>query len=145
MEGDEKDLLARTRDFYQLKVLNHHPKKDTLGGFHYPILLSVIVSWVIVFFCIRKGTSQTGKIAFVTVLAPYFLLAVLLVRVAFLDGFGDGLIFLFKPDLSKLFTFEIWKDALVQVVFQLSIGQGIFITFASFRKLGQNIITPTIL
>lgn len=123
--------------------MNHNPKKDTLGSFHLPVLAAGLISWIVVYFCIWKGVQTTGKIALFTVLAPYALLAVLLVRVTFLDGFGAGLVFLFKPDFSKLLTFDIWKDALIQITFQYSIGQAILPTFASFRSVNQKIVLPT--
>jgi SNF family Na+-dependent transporter len=124
-------------------VLNHYPKKDTLDSLHYPVLWAAIISWVIVYFCIWKGVQSTGKIALFTVLSPYALLSVLLIRVAFLDGFGAGLVFLFKPDFKKLLTFDIWKDALIQITFQYSIGQAILTTFASFRSVNQKIVLPS--
>jgi SNF family Na+-dependent transporter len=107
------------------------------------VLAAGVVSWVVVYFCIWKGVQSTGKIALFTVLAPYVLLSVLLIRVCFLDGFGAGLVFLFKPDFKKLLTFDIWKDALIQITFQYSIGQGIMPTFASFRTINQKIVLPS--
>ncbi len=140
---DEAKILEQTRTFYYATVLNHHPNKDTLESFHYPLLVAGILSWVIVYFCIWKGVQSTGKIAMFTVLAPYALLSVLFIRVTFLDGFGMGLAFLFKPDFKKLLTFEIWKDALIQITFQYSIGQAILPTFASFRSVNQKIALPS--
>lgn len=60
-----------------------------------------------------------------------------------LNGFSTGLIYLLKPDFSKLFTVDIWKDAMIQVFFQLSLGQGCMITFASFRDVKEKIVLPT--
>lgn len=60
-----------------------------------------------------------------------------------LDGFGDGLAYLFRPKFSKLFTLQIWKDAMIQVLFQISLGQGCMITFASFRDVREKIMLPS--
>lgn len=133
-EGDEKEVLKRTKAFYESEILKLNPVKDTLGDINYPVWGAVTLSWIIVYLCIKKGVEQTGKVALVTVLSPYALLTIFFLRVAFLDGFSLGMKYLFYPDFSKLFTFQIWKDALVQVAFQLSIGQGIMTTFASFRR-----------
>ena len=113
----EDQILAATKAFYNDHVLQLYPKKDTLGGMNWPLWTAVTLSWIIVYFSIWKGISLTGKIAMFTVCSPYVLLTIFLIRTSMLDGFGDGLVFLLKPDFSKLFTFEIWKDALVQVTF----------------------------
>lgn len=62
---------------------------------------------------------------------------------AFLPGFSKGLSYLFMPDFSKLFTFQIWQDALVQVIFQLSIGTGGISTFTSFRSSKSKVVLPS--
>lgn len=110
---------------------------------NYQLWVAVTISWVVVYLCIRKGVEQTGKIALVTVISPYVLLFIFLIRVMMLDGFGLGLKYLFYPDFSKLLTFEIWKDSMVQVAFQLSIGQGVMPTFASFRKPSDKLVLPS--
>lgn len=101
---------------------------------NYQLLIAVTISWIIVYLCIKDGVEGTGKVAIFTVTSPYILLTIFLIRTSLLDGFGNGMRYLFYPDFSKLFTFQIWNDALVQVAFQLSIGQGTMTTFASFRK-----------
>ena len=60
-----------------------------------------------------------------------------------LEGFSKGLVYLLKPDFSKLFTFQIWNDALIQVFFQLTLGQGCMMTFSSFRDVREKTILPT--
>ena len=143
LEGEEKDILSNTHRFYNNAVLNMSPKKDTLERFHYPLLLSAFIAWVVVYICIRKGVKTTGKVAIFTVLSPYLLLVIFLVKVMTLDGFGQGLKYLFEPDFSKLFTFEIWKDAMVQVAFQLNVGQAVMISFATFRNTKDKLVMPS--
>lgn len=144
MEGDEKDILLRTRDFYINEVLQLNPVKDTLGNMNYQLLIAVTISWIIVYLCIKDGVEGTGKVAIFTVTSPYILLTIFLIRTSLLDGFGYGMRYLFYPDFSKLLTFQIWKDALVQVAFQLSIGQGTMTTFASFRKPSNKFVAAGI-
>ena len=140
LNGAEDQILKLTREFYYTKILNISSKKDTLEGFHWPLLITVVLAWFLIYFVIRKGISQTGKIAVFTVLSPYVLLAIFLLRVSVLDGFGQGLMYLFYPDFTKLFTFQIWKDAMIQVAFQLSVGQTMMIIFSSFRKVNRKYV-----
>ena len=44
--------------------------------------------WLLVFLIICRGVSQSGKIAVVTVSAPYLLLTILLIKVFTLEGSG---------------------------------------------------------
>ena len=73
-------MLENTRKFFYEDVLHFNPVKDELGDVNWGLLLSVAASWVIVYLCIRKGTEQTGKVAIVTVILPYILLIVFLLR-----------------------------------------------------------------
>lgn len=66
--------------------------------------LLYIASLWICYFIIRNGVGATGKILFVTVIAPYVFLGVLILRAIKLPGSSDGLSYLFTPNLSKLFT-----------------------------------------
>lgn len=54
--------------------------KGQLGYLNFGVLFAVLLSWIIVYICIRKGTEQTGKIAVFTVLTPYVLLFIFLIR-----------------------------------------------------------------
>lgn len=70
-----------------------------------------ILSLVVVYLCIKKGVEFSGKVAIYTATGPYVLLTVLLIRGLFLDGAMDGLYYLFKPNLSKIFDFNVWVSA----------------------------------
>lgn len=130
-------------------------KASDFGEFNPKIYLGYVVSMICVFFCIFKGIKLSGKITIYTAIAPYILLMILLIRGVFLDGAFDGLIYLLKPDLSKLFSLSVWVDAINQVFFQISIGiiafqlniinkffnlgVGIVTLFGSYRKKNEDI------
>lgn len=63
------------------------------------------------YLCVQKGVAVSGKIALFTATSPYILLFVLMIRGFFLDGAYDGLSYLVTPDLSKLFSINVWCDA----------------------------------
>lgn len=96
-------------------------------------------SWVLIWLCLKNGISSTGKIALFTVIAPYFLLFVMLGKVATLDGSWRGIKYLFEPDFSKLFSLKIWANAMTQAFFQYSVGIGGQIVFASFRPTKKKV------
>lgn len=50
------------------------------------------------------------------------MLIILLLRGFTLDGGMEGIYYLFRPNILKLFDPLVWVDAANQVVFQLSVG-----------------------
>ena len=51
---------------------------------------------------LRLGTKSIGKVIYVTVLAPYIILMILLIRGLTLPGMSDGIAFYLRPDFKKL-------------------------------------------
>ncbi|XP_051912478.1 sodium-dependent neutral amino acid transporter B(0)AT1-like [Hippocampus zosterae] len=120
--------------YFNNQVLHRTASVEILGGFQPGLFCLYIFSIVLCTLAIVKGVKVSGKITLVTASLPYLLLAVLLVRGLFLEGAGDALQYLLTPQLSKLLRPGIWKDACVQVFFQLSVGTGVPIMFSSFRE-----------
>ena len=93
---------------------------------------------------IEKGIEKYTKI-----LMPMLLVIILAicVRSLTLPGSGQGLIFLFKPDFSKLadpdrifgINYSIILSALGQAFFSLSIGMGTLITYGSYISKKDNL------
>ena len=119
-------------------------KKEGLGGFNYKILISFIISWVIVYFSIWKGAKLTGKIARFTVLGPYIIFIILLLKSFTLDGSKLGLKYLFLPKLKYLFSIKTWYSALDQNFFQSFLGYGGILMFATFRKKEYKVYSNTL-
>jgi solute carrier family 6 amino acid transporter-like protein 5/7/9/14 len=115
------------------------------GGFYWPTLGCYLLAWSLVYYCLKDGIKKTGKIAYFTVLSPYVLLIILLIRVLFLEGSVRGIQYLFIPDFKKLWTIEIWTEAATQSAFQYSIGVGSAQTFARFRARGTSTVKPGII
>ena len=84
-----------------------------------------------------KGIKSSGKVTYFSAPAPYVLLFILLLRGIFLDGAWDGIAYLFKVDWAKLFDLTIWVRAAGQVFFQIAVGVGTLILFASYKDRHQ--------
>ena len=67
------------------------------------------------------------------------ILIALLVRGVTLEGAVDGLIYLFKPDFSKLADFTVWRQAAEQMFFSLGISWGGLMMFGSYNKFHNKI------
>lgn len=99
------------------------------------LVVFVIVTAVIVLGGIEKGIEKYSKI-----LMPMLIGIILLmcIRSLTLPGSFDGMVFLFKPDFSKLNP-TVVLEALGQACFSLSIGMGIMITYGSYVGKKQNL------
>lgn len=84
---------------------------------------------------VNKGIEKFGK-----VMMPLLFLTVIAiaVRSITLPGAGEGLVYLFKPDFSKI-TPEVCAAALGQGFFSLSVGFGIMLTYGSYTRKEANI------
>ena len=86
---------------------------------------------------VSKGIEKASKI-----LMP--MLLILLTAIAIygftLPGASEGLSFLFKPDFSAV-TGETYIAALGQAFFSLSIGMGCMITYGSYLKKDENLVS----
>ena len=101
------------------------------------------VIWFLVFmgltgFVIVSGV-ENGIEKYSKILMPllFVLLIVLAIRSVTFDGAGEGLRFLFKPDMSKI-SGDVFLKALGQAFFSLSIGMGTLITYGSYIKKRQS-------
>lgn len=81
-----------------------------------------------------KGIRVSGKVAVFSVLAPYALFSVLLLRIVRLEGSLDGISYVLRPKLGYVLDLRVWQNALTQSFFQNNIGYGSMLTFASFRR-----------
>lgn len=94
-------------------------------------------------FVVSRGVSA-GIEKYARVLMPglFILLLLLLFRSLSLEGASKGLEFYLKPDFSKL-TPGIIIDAMGQAFFSLSLGMGAMITYGSYLKNDENLVSAT--
>lgn len=58
--------------------------------------------FVLVYFSLWKGVRSAGKVVWVTALAPYVVLIILLIRGVSLPGADEGIRYYLTPEWSKL-------------------------------------------
>ncbi|XP_047741558.1 sodium-dependent proline transporter [Hyalella azteca] len=110
-----------------------------LGGLIPSLVLCLFVGWVITCLCLIKGIKTTGKVVYFTATFPFFVLLVLVVAGALLPGASKGLVYLFVPKWEKLLDVNVWRKALEQVVYSLSIGGGGLVTFGSYNDFNTKV------
>lgn len=97
-------------------------------------LLPVLLTGAILWFGVNKGIERLSKILMPVLLVMMIVMAV---YVLMLDGSKEGLLFLFRPDFSKI-TPQVVMMAVGQCFFSLSVGIGALITYGAYMPNTQD-------
>ncbi|XP_073681275.1 sodium-dependent proline transporter [Garra rufa] len=126
-----------------LGVVNSKGLHDP-GPVRWPLALCLLAAWVVIFLCMLKGIRSSGKVVYVTATFPYFVLVVLIIRGATLEGSLNGVAFYLTPNWVHLANAQVWNDAASQIFYSLGIGVGGLLSMASYNKFDNNVIRDTI-
>ena len=100
-------------------------------------LIVLLVAGSILVLGVKSGIEKLTKY---TMPALIGLLLLCVIRSLTLDGAMEGIIFLLKPDFSKV-SFSVLLTALGLAFFKLSIGTGSLITYSSYFTDDNNLMT----
>lgn len=131
-----------------------------MGPIKPALALCVAGVFVLVYFSLWKGVKSTGKVVWVTALAPYVVLIILLFRGISLPGADVGIRYYLTPEWEKLkntkvcwkrlinsenfqdmnfsFSIKVWIDAASQIFFSLGPGFGTLLALSSYNKFNNN-------
>lgn len=131
---------SSSEEFLVKEVLKVSSGIDETGPLNVPIAISLLVAWVLVYFCVWKGVRSMGKVAYVTATAPLFVLVTLFIRGITLPGAKDGVEFYLLPSWEQLAHPQAWIDAAAQVLLSFGMGMGVNLTFASYNNKQNDIM-----
>ncbi|XP_062867216.1 sodium-dependent proline transporter [Trichomycterus rosablanca] len=139
--------LTASEVFWNEQVLGvvHSKGLHDPGPVRWQLALCLLAAWVIIFLCMLKGIRSSGKVVYVTATFPYFVLIVLIIRGATLEGSLQGVAFYLTPNWGKLANAQVWNDAASQIFYSLGIGVGGLLSMASYNKFDNNVIRDTLI
>lgn len=118
----------------------------TISGVEIPLVMFIVlmVAWILIYLCIRKGTVSVGKVVKYTGLTlPLIFLAILAVKGITMPGGVEGLSKLFTPNFKQIAENNLLSnliiDAIGQVFYSLSIMMAIMIAYGSYLDDSANI------
>ena len=110
------------------------------------VLVSVFIIWFLAWFIIKRDLNDgIGNVS--KILLP-LLCAIVVIIVAFsltLPGASVGYTQIFTPDWSALTNLDVWLAAFGQIVFSLSLGMAIAMTYASYLPEGSKLVDNAII
>ena len=118
---------------------------NSITTFLVPTTLCVGLLWVVLWFITSRDVDKgIGKFSKVLIPTLFIIMGFIIIYALTLPGAGIGINTLLTPDWSKLLDVNIWLAAFAQIIFSLSMGQAIAITYASYlpknSRLTDNVL-----
>ncbi|CAF0983218.1 unnamed protein product [Adineta steineri] len=144
-------LVYSTEEYFYRRVqeVDKADSFNNLGKIKWELALCLFVVFIFVYFALWKGIKSSGKAVWITAIAPYVILLILLFRGVTLSGSLVGIQYYLQPRLELLKSFSIWNAAATQIFFSLGPGFGVLLALSSYNKFHNNcyrdaLITSTI-
>ena len=138
--------IGASEDYYRNYMLGLRDHDwSNFGSLKWDLSLCLLTAWLMVGLCLIKGVQSSGKVVYFTAIFPYFVLFILMIRGATLDGAEDGIAFYIIPDVSRLSDAKVWSDAATQIFYSLGPSFGGLITLASYNRFKNNCMRDAIL
>ncbi|RZF36574.1 hypothetical protein LSTR_LSTR010685 [Laodelphax striatellus] len=139
-ETGHNNSVSPAKEFFERSVLEQNKSDglDRLGPIKWSLALCVLAVFLLVYFSLWKGVRSTGKAVWVTALAPYVVLVILLFRGISLPGASEGIKYYLTPQWHKLKYSKVWIDAASQIFFSLGPGFGTLLALSSYNKFNNN-------
>ena len=111
-----------------------------------PTTIGVILLWVVLWFIAHRPVDKgIGKVSKILIPSLFVIMGFIIVYALTLPGAGIGINTLLTPDWSKLTDVNIWLAAFAQIIFSLSMGQAIALTYASYLPENSKLINNVLI
>ena len=110
-------------------------------SFLIPTAIGVVILWAVLWVISHRNVDEgIGKVSKILIPALFVLMGAIIVYAVTLPGAYIGISTLISPDWEKLLDINIWLAAFAQIIFSLSMGQAIAVTYASYLPENSKLI-----
>ena len=126
---------------YFVKSVGGSSDLSKITSFMIPTVIAVLVIWFLIWYISHKNLKDgIGKFSRVLIPALFVMMAIIIVYSISLPGSDIGINTLLHPDWQSLTKVEIWLAAFSQILFSLSMGQAISMSYASYLPENSRLI-----
>lgn len=104
-------------------------------------IIFILMTYFIVSRGVEKGIEKASNVMMPML---FVILIVMAVRVAFMPGAAEGYRFFLSCDFAEAFKSETIMMAIGQAFFSLSVGMGCMVTYASYFKKNNNLVSTSL-
>ncbi len=104
-------------------------------------IIFILMTYFIVSRGVEKGIEKASNVMMPML---FVILIVMAVRVAFMPGAAEGYRFFLSCDFAEAFRPETIMMAIGQAFFSLSVGMGCMVTYASYFKKNNNLVSTSL-
>ncbi|KAK3799770.1 hypothetical protein RRG08_025385 [Elysia crispata] len=142
-----ENAMTSAELFFEREVIQRSVgiEPENMGEPLWKLTLCLLLTWIVVVFCLIKGIKSSGKVVYFTATFPYLILLILLVRGSLLDGAREGVKFFIVPKWDKLSDLNVWVAAAGQMFFSLSVSFGGIIMYGSYNKFKNQVYYDSLL
>jgi len=113
-------------------------------------MLSLLLCWVITYFCVFKGVKSSSYVVWVTVPGPILFIIIMVINNTQLPNADAGIRMYLNgedpvtgeiaPASEKLGNGQMWADAVGQIFFSLGVCMGVMTSYSSYNRRNKPII-----
>lgn len=130
---------------YFVQVVGGSSNLSNMTSLLIPTTIGLLIMWFLVWLISHKDLNEgIGKVSRILIPMLFILMFFIVIYALTLPGAGVGIATLMNPNWNMLWNVEIWLAAFSQIIFSLSMGQAIALTYASYlpegSKLNDNVL-----
>lgn len=131
--------------YYFVNAVGGSSNLANANYFLIPTSIGVLVTWFILWFISNKDVDKgIGKASKIFIPLLFIIMGIIIVYAFTLPGASLGINTLLNPKWEMLWDVNIWLAAFGQIIFSLSVGETLALTYASYlpenSKLVDNVI-----
>ncbi len=125
---------------YFVKNVGGSSNLSNMTSFILPTTIAMVIAWILIWYISHKDLNEgIGRASKILMPLLFLIMAFIIIFALTLPGASIGISALLTPDWQMLLNVNIWLAAFSQIIFSLSMGESISLTYASYLPEGSKL------